>query len=132
MQVGLDVRANMDESRLNSGRILDSLAGRTRFTHFCAVYLIAFCSRLAAAIDVISSIRRICDKCVKFCDPRLNHSLSINTTPSNRRLHFRQFVRDNSRPEVVSDVISGVAVAQVGVDVRIKTTDSRSNPSRDI
>ena len=40
--------------------------------------------------------------------------------------------RDNLRPEVVSAVISGVAVGWVGVDVLVKCGDSRSNCSRDI
>ena len=41
-------------------------------------------------------------------------------------------MRDNFRPEVVSDVISGVAVDQVGLDVRVKFGDSRSYGCQDI
>ena len=37
-----------------------------------------------------------------------------------------------SRPEAVSDVISGVAVNYVGMDVREIFSDSRSNRSQDI
>ena len=36
------------------------------------------------------------------------------------------------RPEIDNDVISGVAVDNVGVDVHIKFGDSRSNRFRDI
>ena len=36
------------------------------------------------------------------------------------------------RPEVVSGVISGVAVEQVGMDVCVNFGDFRSNVSRDI
>ena len=39
---------------------------------------------------------------------------------------------DNFRPEVHSDVISGVVVDPTGVKVRAKLDDSRSNRSRDI
>ena len=39
---------------------------------------------------------------------------------------------DNFRPEVHSDVISGVIVDPTGVKVRVKFVDSRSNRSRDI
>ena len=38
----------------------------------------------------------------------------------------------NFRPEVDNDVISGVAVDYVSMDVRVKFGDSRSNGSRDI
>ena len=36
-----------------------------------------------------------------------------------------------SRPEAGKDVISGAHVEQVGMDVRVKSGDSRSNRSRD-
>ena len=36
------------------------------------------------------------------------------------------------RPEIDNDVISGVAVDNVGVDVHIKFGDSRSNRFRDV
>ena len=41
-------------------------------------------------------------------------------------------IRDNFRPEIVSDVISGVVVELVGADVRVKFGDSRTKRSRDI
>ena len=37
-QVGLDVRVQYGASKLNSGRIISLFAGRTRFTHFYAVF----------------------------------------------------------------------------------------------
>ena len=39
---------------------------------------------------------------------------------------------NNFQPEVVSDIISSVAVEQVGMDACIKFSDPRSNRSRDI
>ena len=36
--VGVDVRVKFDDSTLNSAELFDSLAGRTRFAHFCAVF----------------------------------------------------------------------------------------------
>ena len=39
---------------------------------------------------------------------------------------------NNFRPEVHSDVISGVLVDPTGMKVRVKFGDSRSNHSRDI
>ena len=44
--------------------------------------------------------------------------------------HFRQVFRNNFRPEVANDVVSGEAVELVGVDVRVKFGDSRSNRYR--
>ena len=44
----------------------------------------------------------------------------------------KQFLGDNVRPEVDSDVISGVDVKQVGLNVHAKFGDFRSNRSRDI
>ena len=45
---------------------------------------------------------------------------------------MRQFFRDNFRLEVVSEVISGVAVEYRGVDDPVKLGDSGSNRFRDI
>ena len=78
-------------------------------------YLIAFFSRREAASDVISS--RFVGLIV--LDKR-------NLTRNCRRLHFRPFFRGNFQPEVVSAVISSVAVEYVGMDVRVKFGDSRS------
>ena len=46
----------------------------------------------------------------------------------NRSREIPRF-RDKFRPEVANDVISGVAVAYVGMDVRVKVNDYRSNGS---
>ena len=47
--------------------------------------------------------------------------------------HFRRiFFRDNFRPEVVSDIVSGAAVEQVGTYVSVKCGDSKLSRSRDI
>ena len=40
--------------------------------------------------------------------------------------------RDNLQLEKVNDVVSGMAMKQVGVDVLVEFGDSRSNHSRDI
>ena len=42
------------------------------------------------------------------------------------------FFRNNFRPEVVCDVISGANVGQVSANVSVKFGDSRSNRSRHI
>ena len=44
---------------------------------------------------------------------------------------FRRFFQDNFRPEVVSDVLSGGDVGQIGMDIAVKFGDSRPNRSRD-
>ena len=60
----------------------------------------------------------ISDNRVKFGDP-----FSRNQTRSRLRQHFRLFFRCSFRPEVVSDIISGAYVGQVGMDVPIKFGD---------
>ena len=69
------------------------------------------------------------DKHVKFGDPRLKTSREISPKPSH--VAFSRVFGDSFRPEVVSDVISGMAAEQFGVDVPVKFGDSRSNRSRD-
>ena len=95
-------------------------AGQTRFTHFYAVGIpIVFCSRLEAACNVISGMfmrQIVSDKCVKFCDPRLN-CFFINSTQSHRRQHFRQSFHDDFRPEAASKVIYGVVVDLIGMGI---------------
>ena len=51
---------------------------------------------------------------------------------SPNRHAFSRVFRNNLRPEVGSDVISGLVVELTGVDVRVKFGDSMSNGSRDI
>ena len=70
------------------------------------------------------------DKCVKFRDPHLNRSGEIQMKAVGCDIFGRFSNFDKSRPEVAGDVISDVAVEQVGVDVRVKFCDS--NRSRDI
>ena len=97
-------------------------------------YLIAFCTRLEAAIDDISgrfvwSI--VPDRQVKFCYSRTNRSREMPPEAVGGSI-FEGFIRDNIRPEVASEVISGVKVEQVGVNVRVILGGSGSNFSRDI
>ena len=70
------------------------------------------------------------DKRVKFHDPRLNRSREIS--PDAVRLYIRLFFPYNFQREVDNDVISGVAVDNVCMDVPIKFGDSSSNGFRDI
>ena len=67
----------------------------------------------------------VLDKHVKFNDPGLNRSRDILPEAVGGGI-FDCFFRYNVRPEVDNDVISGVAVDHVGVDVRVKFCDSRS------
>ena len=112
--------------------LFDCLAGRTRFRHFCAVSN-CICGGLEEDSDVMSDEfvkPTVPDKCVKFRNPRLNVLEKFDPKPPEAI--FRVFFRDDFRPDVFSDVISFLAVDQVGMDVRIKFGDSRSNRSRDI
>ena len=67
-------------------------------------------------------------KCVPFYDPRLNHSEEIRPKSHRSRL-FRPFFSnfDKCRADVVGDVLSGAALANVGVDIPAKAGDSRLN-----
>ena len=72
----------------------------------------------------------VLDKCVKFRDPNLNRSPEIPAeVVGGGILDIFCF---NFRPEVDNDVISDLAVDNVGVDVRLKFGDSSSNGSQDI
>ena len=67
------------DSILNSGRIIQLLTGRTRFTHFYAVFN-CILQPIVAASDLISGIfvgPIVPDKPVKFHDPCLNQSREI-------------------------------------------------------
>ena len=80
--------------------------------------------------------RRVCgadclNEYVKFRDSCLNYSREIPPIPVKGGI-FDSFFHYNFRPEVGNDVISGVTVYYVGVDVRVKFGDSRSNVYRDI
>ena len=87
--------------------LFDSV-GHTRFTHVCAVF-ICILQPIGKQLIARKFVRRIVlDECVKFRKSSLK-PFSRNSTKSRRRRHFRQFFRDNFRPEVDSDVISGTA-----------------------
>ena len=82
-------------------------------------YLIAYCSRPEAAIDIISGMlvgTIVPDKRVKYRDPRLSHSVDAPF-----------FNSDKCRLEVAGDVISGVALDDVSMDVSAIFCDSRLN-----
>ena len=69
---------------------------------------------------------------MKFDYPSLNHSGEIPPPPKPSEAAFSTVFPHNFRLEVDNDVISGVAVDSVGMDVPIKFGDSRSNGFRDI
>ena len=89
--------------------LFDSLSGRTRFAHFCAAFNNIWqptgSSRRRHLRPVCGAGPVVLGKRVKFHDPSL---------------------------EVDDDVISGMAVDNADMDVRIKFDDFRSNGSRDI
>ena len=83
------------------------MAGRTRFTHFCAV-LVAFCSRAETASDVESGkfVGLVFpDKRSKFRGLPSNRSGELPPEAVGGGISTVVF-RGNHRPEVVSDVIS--------------------------
>ena len=55
-----------------------------------------------------------------------------NAYSTHKRTTLPTGFRDNVRPEVVSDVISGVAVDYFGMDVSVKFGDYTSKCARDI
>ena len=66
---------------------------------------------------------------VKFDDFISNSSRDIRQQ-SRRMRHYRAFLNfDNCQPEVVSDVISGMADQDVGLEVCVNFGDSRLKPS---
>ena len=97
--------------RQTLAELFDS-AGRTSFTHVCAVVLNCICSLSEAASDVISGkfVRLIAtDQFKKFCGLRLDRSGEIRPKAVKDCI-FDSFFHDNFRPEVASDAISGVTV----------------------
>ena len=58
----------------------------------------------------------------------LLETLWRNSNKSRRR-SFKDFFRDNVRPEVAGDVVSVVAVERIGLGVGVKFGDSRSKRS---
>ena len=74
--------------------------------------------------------RIVLEKSVKCRDRCLNHSREIPPQAVGSGI-FDSFSL-YFRPEVDNDVISSVTVDYVGLDVRVKFGDSRSNGSRNI
>ena len=73
----------------------------------------------------------IVDKCAKlFRDHCLNRSREILPEGVGCGI-FDSYFRYNFRPEVDNDAVSGVHVYYVGLDIRVKLGDYRSNGSRD-
>ena len=73
----------------------------------------------------------VLDTHVKLHDPGLISSREIPPEAVGGGM-FDCFFPYNFRPEVDNDVISGIAVDNVGMDVPIKFGDSSSNGFRDI
>ena len=96
-------------------------------------YLVTFCSRPEAAGDAISCTvvgPVVVRKIVKFHDPILNDSPEIPPEAVVSGI-FDRFLY-NFRPDVVDDVMSSVAIDNVGVNVCVKFGDSSSNGLCDI
>ena len=90
--------------------------------HTFVQYLITFCGQPEAASDVISSM---------FVGPTvLKKRVKFHSKPSE--VVLSTVFPYNFRPEVDTDVISGTAIDNVGMDVPIKFGNSRSNGFRDI
>ena len=64
------------------------------------------------------------DRWVKFRDPRLNHSGEIRPKAVGCCIFSRFSNFYKCRPEVAGDVISGVALEHVGMDVHAKCGES--------
>ena len=91
--------------------LFDSLTGRIHFPYICAVFNCS-CRRRGAVSDGMSGDflqSVLLDKVVKFRDPRLNHSREILPEAGGNGI-FDGFFRENFRPEVISDGITGVTV----------------------
>ena len=67
---------------------------------------------------------------LKLLDPSLNHSREIASKAVGGGIST--VFRYHFRPETDNDVISGVSVDNVGMDVQAIFGDSRSNGFRDI
>ena len=134
--VGTDVPASLGDSRLSSGRIIRLVDQSDPFCALsCGIYsscilqLTGSTQRLATSYPAYCEWPIVLDKHVKFRDPCLNRSREIPPEAVADGI-LRQFFHNNFRLEVVTDVLSGVAVDHVGVDILVKIGDSRSNGSR--
>ena len=70
------------------------------------------------------------EKCVKFCDPRLNRSGEIRPEAVGCGIFCRSQNFKDCQPEVTGDPISDFALDQVGDGVRANIIDSKLNSSR--
>ena len=107
--------------------IFDSLSAGLPLRTFMQ-YSFAFGSRLEATSDVMS--RRFVSMIVPDNIVILVKTVREKFDPKPSEAAFLSFFRDNFRPEVASDIISGLSVDEVGLDVFVKFGDSRSSPSR--
>ena len=108
------------------------MAAGIHFTHFCAVFN-CILQPTGSTNDVIfgQSVRpMVPNKRVKFCFPRLNRSPEIlpGTIKGGPFDYFSNIYK--CRPDVAGDVISGVAVACVGIVIRAKFCHSTLNKGR--
>ena len=97
-------------------------------------YLIAFCSWPEAVSDVISGrfTRLIVpNKCANFVISAQTILDKFHPKPSEA-VFSTVFFRYNFQPKIDNDVIFGLAVDYVGMDVLVKFGDFRSNGSWDI
>ena len=94
-------------------------------------YSIAFSNQLEAVSHVtLGRCMRLIvpDKAVNFVIIALKVLKEFDSKPSEAAFS-PIFFRDNFRPEVYIDTISGVVVDQTGTDIHVKFGDSRSNSS---
>ena len=90
--VNVDVSVKLDDSTLNIGQIVRPFAGRTRFTHFCAVF--NYSLRPTDDMSGISGrfVRlTVPNEPVKFRDPRLNRSGDIRPKAEGGGIFGRLF-----------------------------------------
>ena len=116
------------DSAFNAGRIILLVAYRVLCT--CIQYSIALCRRPEVASRIISAVcmwPTINHKVEKCGDPRLSRSGEIRLKAVGCSIFGRFSNFDKCRPETAGDVISSVALAFVGLDVRAKLRDSRLN-----
>ena len=124
--VGTDVPAGHGDSQLNSGRIIRCPAGSILRTF--VQYLITFCSRPEATGGVISGRfvePIVLHTCVKFHDHTLHYAILEKFHPKPSEAVFLTVSPYNFRPDVDNDVISGLAIDNVGVNVCVKFGDLR-------
>ena len=107
--------------------LFDSLAGRTLFAHFCAALNCIFQPTSGVNRRVSGPI--VADKSVKIRHPRSDHSREIPPKAVRRDIFDRSLNFDNHKSEVTSDLISGMAVQYLCVDVHVKFGYSRLSSS---